>query len=131
MLSRQVRQRSAWAPAWYPRVTPTQREAAIQADVDRHWRVIPSPDEENPSPANPASSSLEPPSPLRFDRFRSLRLGITGIHRPSEGTIRFKGEPITRLRPDQIARRGISRTFQIVQPFPEMSVVENVAAAAL
>jgi branched-chain amino acid transport system ATP-binding protein len=56
---------------------------------------------------------------------------VTGVHRPSEGTIRFKGEPITRLRPDQIARRGISRTFQIVQPFPEMSVVENVAAAAL
>src|SRR3954470_8567948 len=41
--------------------------------------ALPSPDEENPSPANPASSSLEPPSPLRFDRFRSLRLGISRI----------------------------------------------------
>src|SRR5690242_19563984 len=38
--------------------------------------ALPSPDEENPSPANPASSRVEPLGPLRFDRFRSLRLGI-------------------------------------------------------
>ena len=40
------------------------------------YYLIPSPDEENPSLANPASSTLEPPGPLRPGRFRSLRLGM-------------------------------------------------------
>ncbi len=56
---------------------------------------------------------------------------VTGVHRASAGTVRFDGEDVTLLRPWQAARRGIARTFQIVQPFPEMSVVENVAAAAV
>ena len=56
---------------------------------------------------------------------------ITGVHQASAGTVRFDGEDITRLRPFQVARRGIARTFQIVQPFPEMTVAENVAAAAM
>jgi branched-chain amino acid transport system ATP-binding protein len=56
---------------------------------------------------------------------------ITGVHPASEGSIRFAGEDITRLKPWQAARRGIARTFQIVQPFPEMTVLENVAAAAM
>ena len=56
---------------------------------------------------------------------------ITGVHRASAGTVRFDGEDITRLPPYQVARRGIARTFQIVQPFPEMTVAENVAAAAM
>lgn len=56
---------------------------------------------------------------------------ITGVHRASAGTVRFCGEDITRLYPFQVARRGIARTFQIVQPFPEMTVAENVAAAAM
>jgi branched-chain amino acid transport system ATP-binding protein len=56
---------------------------------------------------------------------------ITGVHPASEGTVRFAGEDITRLKPWQAARRGIARTFQIVQPFPEMTVLENVAAAAM
>ncbi len=56
---------------------------------------------------------------------------ITGVHRASAGTVRFNGEDITRLPPYQVARRGIARTFQIVQPFPEMTVLENVAAAAM
>jgi branched-chain amino acid transport system ATP-binding protein len=56
---------------------------------------------------------------------------ITGVHRASAGTVRFNGEDITRLPPYQVARRGIARTFQIVQPFPEMTVAENVAAAAM
>jgi branched-chain amino acid transport system ATP-binding protein len=38
---------------------------------------------------------------------------------------------VTAQRPFEAARRGLARTFQIVQPFPRMSVVENVAAAAL
>jgi len=56
---------------------------------------------------------------------------VTGVHPASAGTIRFRGEDITLLKPWQAARRGIARTFQIVQPFPEMRVLENVAAAAM
>ena len=56
---------------------------------------------------------------------------ITGVHAASAGRVRFAGEDITRLRPYQAARRGIARTFQIVQPFPGMTVLENVAAAAM
>ncbi len=56
---------------------------------------------------------------------------ITGVHRVSSGRIVFQGEDVTRQRPFQAARRGLARTFQIVQPFPAMSVVENVGAGAL
>ena len=56
---------------------------------------------------------------------------ITGVHRASAGSIRFDGKDVTRLKPFQAARSGIARTFQIVQPFPEMTVAENVAAAAM
>jgi len=56
---------------------------------------------------------------------------ITGVHAASAGRVRFAGEDITRLRPYQAARRGIARTFQIVQPFPGMTVLENVVAAAM
>jgi len=56
---------------------------------------------------------------------------ITGVHRVSGGRIAFRGKDVTRQRPFQAARRGLARTFQIVQPFPRMSVVENVAAGAL
>jgi branched-chain amino acid transport system ATP-binding protein len=56
---------------------------------------------------------------------------ITGVHPATAGTVRFAGEDVTRQAPWQAARRGIARTFQIVQPFPEMTVLENVAAAAL
>jgi branched-chain amino acid transport system ATP-binding protein len=56
---------------------------------------------------------------------------ITGVHRATSGTVRFDGEDVTALKPFQAARRGIARTFQIVQPFPEMTVAENVAAAAM
>jgi len=56
---------------------------------------------------------------------------ITGVHRLSAGHVYFNDERIDGLKPDRIARRGIARTFQIVQPFPRMTVAENVAAAAL
>ena len=56
---------------------------------------------------------------------------ITGVHPAGAGRVRFAGEDITRLRPYQAARRGIARTFQIVQPFPGMTVLENVVAAAM
>ena len=56
---------------------------------------------------------------------------ITGVQRASGGTIRFSGLDVTDQRPFQAARRGLARTFQIVQPFPAMTVLENVAAGAL
>ena len=56
---------------------------------------------------------------------------LTGVLRPSSGSIRFQGEDVTTQRPFEAARRGLARTFQIVQPFPKMTVLENVAAAAL
>jgi branched-chain amino acid transport system ATP-binding protein len=56
---------------------------------------------------------------------------ITGVHPASAGRIRFLGADVTKQRPFQAARRGLARTFQIVQPFPRMSVLQNVAAGAL
>ena len=56
---------------------------------------------------------------------------ITGVHRASAGRVIFEGRDITRYRPYQMARAGLARTFQVVQPFPELSALDNVAAAAL
>ena len=56
---------------------------------------------------------------------------VTGVHPATSGTVRFAGKDITRVKPWQAARLGIARTFQVVQPFPEMTVLENVAAAAM
>ncbi|WP_226574074.1 ABC transporter ATP-binding protein [Acuticoccus sediminis] len=56
---------------------------------------------------------------------------ITGVHTPSAGKVLYRGEDVTRQKPHQAARRGLARTFQIVQPFPEMSVLENVAAGEM
>jgi branched-chain amino acid transport system ATP-binding protein len=56
---------------------------------------------------------------------------ITGVHPANGGRVRFDGADITRRRPHQIARLGLARTFQIVQPFPKMTVLENAAAGAL
>ncbi len=55
---------------------------------------------------------------------------VTGAVR-SSGRIVFDGRPIARLPPHRIARLGLARTYQIVQPFPEMSALDNVAAGAL
>ena len=52
---------------------------------------------------------------------------VTGVLTKSAGTVRFRGEDITALRSRQIARRGISRTFQHVRMMPGMTVLENVA----
>jgi branched-chain amino acid transport system ATP-binding protein len=56
---------------------------------------------------------------------------MTGVQRADVGEIVFDGSRIDRLPAYQIARRGIGRTFQVVQPFPRMSVLENVAAGAM
>jgi branched-chain amino acid transport system ATP-binding protein len=53
-----------------------------------------------------------------------------GVFRPSHGSVRFENYVISGLRQDQVAQRGMARTFQIVQPFPAMTVRENVMAAA-
>jgi branched-chain amino acid transport system ATP-binding protein len=51
---------------------------------------------------------------------------MTGFVRPSAGRIEFRGEDISRLRPDQVARRGIARTFQTIRLFGKLSVLDNV-----
>src|SRR3990172_6904696 len=56
---------------------------------------------------------------------------ISGIFQPDHGVIRFKGNALSGRAPHEICHRGIARTFQIVQPFARLSVVENVAAAIL
>ena len=56
---------------------------------------------------------------------------INGTLPLTEGEIFFKEEKISGLKPYQIAERGISRTFQIVKPFPGMTVLENVSIGAL
>jgi branched-chain amino acid transport system ATP-binding protein len=55
---------------------------------------------------------------------------ISGIYRPTSGAIKFNGVELTRLKPDEICRRGIGRTFQLVRPFLEMTALENVMVAA-
>ena len=56
---------------------------------------------------------------------------ISGFYRPEEGRILFEGKELTRLSPFQVARLGIGRTFQIVRPLKELSVLDNVAIAIL
>jgi len=54
---------------------------------------------------------------------------ITGFYRPSSGAIRFRDRDLTHLRPDQIARLGIARTFQNVLLFRSMTALDNVLVA--
>lgn len=54
---------------------------------------------------------------------------ITGYLRPTEGKITFKGRRIDGLPPHRVVSLGIARTFQIVRPFTELSVLENVLVA--
>jgi branched-chain amino acid transport system ATP-binding protein len=56
---------------------------------------------------------------------------IAGSLRPDTGGIHFAGERIDGLAPDAVCRRGIARTFQIVRPFPALTVEENVVIGAL
>ena len=55
---------------------------------------------------------------------------VSGFETPSNGTVVFDGDDITTLPTHERARRGIARTFQIVQPFAGLSVVENIAVGA-
>jgi branched-chain amino acid transport system ATP-binding protein len=56
---------------------------------------------------------------------------ITGKYRPSMGRIFFDGEDITGLSPFKISRRGLARSFQIINIFPMMNVYQNVRNAIL
>jgi branched-chain amino acid transport system ATP-binding protein len=56
---------------------------------------------------------------------------IAGNARPSTGDIRLHGRSVVGLSPDRICRLGVARTFQIVKPFPAMTVRENLRTAAM
>lgn len=51
---------------------------------------------------------------------------LTGLYKPSTGSITFEGKEITRTRPDQITKGGVARTFQNIRLFSTMTAVENV-----
>ena len=55
---------------------------------------------------------------------------IAGFLKPSDGTVRYSGEDVTGEPPHRLARRGIARTFQIVQPFAGLTVRENIRVGA-
>ena len=55
---------------------------------------------------------------------------ITGYLRPDAGRIELEGADITGLGPRQIVRRGVARSFQVPQLYPELSVMDNVLAAS-
>src|ERR1700704_1504419 len=54
---------------------------------------------------------------------------LTGYHRPAAGRVLFAGSDVTGMRPHQLARRGISRTFQSVELFDDLTVDENLHVA--
>jgi branched-chain amino acid transport system ATP-binding protein len=55
---------------------------------------------------------------------------VSGLYEPTAGRVRFGGEDITGLPPEEVNRRGLAKTFQITNVFPEISVVDNVRVAA-
>lgn len=56
---------------------------------------------------------------------------IAGVHRPDRGRVVLGSQQISGLRPDQVCRAGIGRTFQLVKPFAGLTVLENVTVGAL
>ncbi len=56
---------------------------------------------------------------------------IAGVFAPNSGTITFDGSRIDGRTPDEVCRRGVGRTFQLVRPFPTLSVEDNVIVGAL
>ena len=56
---------------------------------------------------------------------------ISGVYKPDSGKVIFMGRDITGLPPHKICRMGIARTYQLVRPFLNMSVLENVMVGAL
>lgn len=83
---------------------------------------------------------------VSFELEKGMRLGIIGPNgagkttlfnmfsgeiKPTAGTIEFEGEPIHGLKPHQISKKGIGRTFQIVRVFDEIPIYDNVLIGAL
>jgi branched-chain amino acid transport system ATP-binding protein len=56
---------------------------------------------------------------------------ISGVYKMTRGELFFKGKPLNKLKPHEIAKLGIARTFQIVRSIESMSVKDNVAVGAL
>ena len=56
---------------------------------------------------------------------------LSGFLAPDEGDVRFRGASLMGLPPHAICQRGVARTFQIVRPFPHLSVLANVRVGAL
>ena len=56
---------------------------------------------------------------------------IMGVYKPDRGEVVLKGKTVSGLKPHKICRMGIAKTSQIVQPFAQMSVLENVLVAGL
>jgi len=56
---------------------------------------------------------------------------ITGFYGPSEGEVRFMGQPITGMKPYKVAKLGIGRTFQNLRIMPNMTVFDNVSIGAI
>jgi len=56
---------------------------------------------------------------------------VSGFIRPDAGGVRFRGASIVGARPHEICLRGVARTFQIVRPFPHLTVLRNVVVGAL
>jgi branched-chain amino acid transport system ATP-binding protein len=56
---------------------------------------------------------------------------VTGFIRPDSGTVRFAGAEVTGMRADRLCHLGVARTFQILKPFPRLTVEENVMIGAL
>ncbi|WP_374633423.1 ABC transporter ATP-binding protein [Ferrovibrio sp.] len=55
---------------------------------------------------------------------------ISGFHKPDSGDVRFEGRSLLGLAPEKICLLGVTRTFQIVQPFAGLNVRENIAVGA-
>jgi branched-chain amino acid transport system ATP-binding protein len=56
---------------------------------------------------------------------------IAGEYKPDSGTVTFQGHDITGLPPHKLCHRGIVRTYQIPQPFAKLTVLQNIAVAAI
>jgi branched-chain amino acid transport system ATP-binding protein len=56
---------------------------------------------------------------------------ITGVYRPNSGRVYFAERDITRLGPADRCKQGIARTFQLIRPFPHMSVLDNVCVGCV
>ena len=56
---------------------------------------------------------------------------ISGLYKPEEGTLLFRGKRIEGRKPYEVSKMGIGRTFQIVKPLLNMTVLENIAIGAL